>query len=1508
MLRRLLLGCGLVLGVLAPSNSLGQIINSVVGKAINDNRPALDTPLVRPQGLAIDNSGNLIIADRGQFVIRRVAGGTATVIAGGGDIFDDAIPVPAKSAGLDYPVFMAVGADGTVYFSDYNDARVRKITPGGLVTTVAGTGYYGYYGDGGKATLADLSNPTGVALDRTRNLLYISDSSNSVVRRVNLTTGIIETVAGTGVYGYSGDGGPGVNAQLNYPWGLAVDAAGNLYIADADPITYLGLIRKLSVGGTISTLVPSTAGLDGPTALAFDPFGNLYVADYWNYQVVRVGSGGSLTTYAGGGEGSFLPLEDVPATSEFLFRPYGLAFDASGNLYVSEAGWNIVRRVDAATGRIRTVAGSVANVLDGGPAISAPLAYPFGLAMSAAGDLYIADLDHQRIRKATPGGTISTVAGNGVAYSAPDGVLSGNFNTVDYPIGLSLDSSGTNLYFTEAFTVVRKLNLATRQLTTVAGRPYDYGYSGDNGPATSAQLADPIQAIVASSGDVYISDRNNNCIRRVRSGIITTVAGICVTDTNGGYSGDGGPATQAQLSYPMGLAFDRNGDLLIADSGNSIVRRLSLSTGIITRVAGIPRTYGYSGDLGSPLRAELGSPAWLAVDQNGTLFISDEYNSAIRVVRAGVIDTLAGIGYSGFAGDGGEARFAWLSTPEGLALDGSGNLYFADADNNRVRKITLAGLTPPTLSVTPASLSFRVTQDGEPPPARFLLIRNTGSGFLNWQFDLRLPPAGSGTFTGGPWLYLSNFEGGSAPTLVEVSVDPSDVPPGTHQGQVVIISPGSNNATVTIPLTLTVDPPVAPLVSLSTREMYYEAVQGGAAPASKILSITNSGSGSLSWQASSTTFRGGNWLTLSRASGTTQAGGTASTIAVAANPANLSPGFYVGIVTVTNLDDGSPSSVLVGLSVGSAGGSIFLTSSSFVFYAVQGSNYVPSQITRVLNTGQGIMTWQVQSSVSEGNWLRVSPASGSSDAANLAASPSLTISVDPVGLSPGDYGGYLSVHASGARNTPQLASVILRVLPPGSPPIGQVQPKGLVFSATTGSAPQSQEVTVQTTSGGTLNFVAGTRTQDGATWLTATPTAGSLTSSTDRPRIRVQVSPGTLPAGVYRGSVTVSFSDGTVCEVAVVMIVREPGATSQSFGGVAQGCSPNQQVIISTRLGNNFALPTGWPTTVIAAVTTNCGDPINNSTVAASFSNGDSTILLQNQGGGVYSRDWVPSKATGSSSIVQVTMRALNPALPEASLQLVGTLSADNTNPVVNDGGVVNGASFTANRPVSPGGIVSIYGSNLASGGSCFGGNCSTGLPLPPTLGGVSVRVGGFTAPLFYAGPGQINAQLPAELSGVTSADVVVTARGLVSAPRTIQVDANQPGIFTIDGTRGAILISNSDFLAAPTGSVPGRNARPAPRGQFITIYCTGLGPVNNSPPSGYPASGDPLSRTNTPVSVTIGGVAASNIGFAGLSPGFVGLYQVDVQVPADVTPGAAVSLKITQNGVDSNQVTVAIE
>jgi len=338
-----------------------------------------------------------------------------------------------------------------------------------------------------------------------------------------------------------------------------------------------------------------------------------------------------------------------------------------------------------AQGTITTVAGNGQPGYsgDGGPATAASLSGAVGVAVDAAGNLYIADTSSNRIRKVTPGGTITTVAGNGGAVYSGDGGPA-TAASLNWPSGLAVDAAG-NLYIADNHNHRIRKATAGGTITTAAGNGQQ-GYSGDGGPATAASLNSPYAVAVDSAGNLYIVDSNNNRIRNESSvGTITTAAG------NGqqGYSGDGGPATAASLGSPGGVAVDSAGNLYIADSSNLRIRKVT-SGGTITTLAG-NGAQGYSGDGGPATAASLWGPSCVAVDAAGNLYFADTWNSRIRkVALGGTITTVAGNGRMAYSGDGGPPTAAALNLPQGVAVDAASNLYISDYFNYRIRKVLAA--------------------------------------------------------------------------------------------------------------------------------------------------------------------------------------------------------------------------------------------------------------------------------------------------------------------------------------------------------------------------------------------------------------------------------------------------------------------------------------------------------------------------------------------------------------------------------------------------------------------------------------------------------------------------------------------------------------------------------------------------------------------------------------------------------------------------------------------------
>ncbi|MCY4566656.1 MAG: hypothetical protein OXE40_19510, partial [Gammaproteobacteria bacterium] len=366
-------------------------------------------------------------------------------------------------------------------------------------------------------------------------------------------------------------------------------------------------------------------------------------------------------------------VDDGPATDALFRVPTGVAVDATGNLYIADLGNNRVRRLDAVTGIVATVAGTGEGSFggDGGPAVDAHLFTPRRVALDANGNLYVAEVQNSRVRRVEAAtGVISTVAGTGATGFSGDGGPAVDAS-LDRPAGLGLDASG-NLYIADTGNQrIRRVDAATGVMSTFAGTG-EGDFGGDDGPAVDAQLRTPTGVAVDANGNVFIADLYNHRIRRVDAdtGVITTVAGTGIE----GFGGNGGPAVDALLSMPSDLSVDANGNLYIVDSNNLRIRRVDADTGVISGVAGSGE-YGFRGDGGPALDALLGSPSDVAVDATGNLYIADAHNHRIRRVKVatGIIDSVAGRGN----GDGGPAADALLISPTDVAVDAIGNLYIA---------------------------------------------------------------------------------------------------------------------------------------------------------------------------------------------------------------------------------------------------------------------------------------------------------------------------------------------------------------------------------------------------------------------------------------------------------------------------------------------------------------------------------------------------------------------------------------------------------------------------------------------------------------------------------------------------------------------------------------------------------------------------------------------------------------------------------------------------------------
>jgi len=675
------------------------------GKAANFNGPL---------SVAIDSSGNLFVADYRNGTIRKVtSAGVVTLFAGAAGV-TGSVNGTGSGASFSAPRSVAVDSSGNVYVADTGNNLIRKITSAGVVTTLAGTA--GTAGStNGTGTAASFNFPSGVAVDTSGNV-YVADTFNQVIRKIT-SAGVVTTLAGTvGTLGHvdSTDGSP----TFDYPSGVAVDSSGNLYVADQGN----SVIRKITASGVVSTLAGTALALgrtDGtgaaarfthPSGVAVGSTGTVYVADYENHMIRKISATGDVVTLAGTGgvRGSLDGTGYILSPSEF-WRPTNLAMDGSGNIYVSDTFNDTIRKISP-TGVTSTVAGvagtagsaDTAAANGSTAAVVATFNGPSGVAVDGSGIIYVADTYNHTIRKVAVDGTVTTLAGTPPAANTvgTPGFANGTGAAAkfSFPSGLAVSPDNSTLYVADyGNDVIRAIDIASQAVTTFAGTA---GVAGSgNGNGTGASFDQPRDVAIDSSGNLYVADTGNHVIRKITpAGDVSTLAGSA--GSAGAVDGNG---TGAKFDGPAGVGVDSSGNVFVADSNSSTIRKIT-PAGAVTTVGG---SAGVSGDVDATgTAARFNFPTGIVVDSAGNLFIADNNNNTIREGVAPTTTTGPIVGppiSSGNPNGGGTPGGTAITltgvngtgsflNPAGLTMDSAGTVYIADTQHHTIKKVTSAAI------------------------------------------------------------------------------------------------------------------------------------------------------------------------------------------------------------------------------------------------------------------------------------------------------------------------------------------------------------------------------------------------------------------------------------------------------------------------------------------------------------------------------------------------------------------------------------------------------------------------------------------------------------------------------------------------------------------------------------------------------------------------------------------------------------------------------------------------
>jgi len=1204
------------------------------------------------------------------------------------------------------------------------------------------------------------------------------------------------------------------------------------------------------------------AQLGGAWHMTFDAQGNLYWAEPNLNQVMRMSPDGIITVVAGNGLPNFAGDNGL-ARAASLHQPLGVAVDAAGVVYITDSRNGRVRRVDRA-GIITTFASG--------------LRQPAGICIDRRGNLLVTERAAHRIRSIEPDGASSIIAGIGEAGFSGDGgpALQARFSEPD---GLAADRDG-NIYVID-LRRVRKIDPGGVITTIIGGGDQPIA---DGLPATQVR---PVWTTgIALLGQVvYFSDQLGHRVYRLTpSGTLLSVAGNGVP----GFSGDGAGGRQAMLSSPTGLAIDNAGNLLVADSGNSRIRRVTPSE-IISTVAGrdVP-----IGDDGPAANARFRTPGGISLDTAGNLYIAEtDAHRVRRVTPSGIIGAFAGTGLAGFSGDNGPAVRAQLSYVTATATDLRGNVYLADRLNGRIRRVDPAGNIS-TIATGTQTIGGLSVVNGPPAIATDrngnVYWSNAGGNMVRTSRVIRYSPDGNLSVVAGEGTPGFSGDGGPAVSarigfVVAIAVDAGGaVYLGDQMPRVRRID---RNGIIT---------------TIAGTGQEGHSGDGGPATQARLTEVTG-----LAFDQAGNLYIGtetrirrvdpSGIITTYAGSGRAGYSGDGGS----ARSATFAGTRGMAVDSQGNLYFADYPNDRIRVIQAARGPSILLSQRGLTFTASAGGNTPATQSFNVVNGAEGSLNWNLATSVLGGvrNWISVNRNTGASPPGG--AGPPVDVRADPTGLSPGVYYGQIDVSAPGAANSPQSVTVVLNLLRQGESAGVTVDPAGLLFTGIPGGPnPAAQSLRIVNSAGRPVPFGATASFGDRRAWFAASPASGTLAPG-QVATVEVRPNIAGFETGVFNATLTFAFGNDLPTRLVPMALVLSPtgGAPQTAKSGRAADCSPRRLVPVFTTLGPRFTIATGYPNAIEVRVVDDCAASLADGAVTVTFSNGDPPLPLLSLRDGRWTGSW-QSRGAGEVTLT-AEARSAGDAIA-GSVQITGGLSANaNLPPGVAAGGVLSAASYGLGLPAVPGGIVSIFGSALADAPQA-----AAALPLRNSLGGTQVFLANRPLPLVFVSPNQINAIIPYDIP-VNARQHLLVRRGTTqSLPESVEVQAAQPGIFTRDNSgRGDAIV----IVAYPDGSqaLAGPD-NPVTAGDVIVIYATGLGDVDPRAVAGSGTPVTPLSNALAPVRLTIGGVEAQVL-FAGLTPGFTGLYQINAVVPDGVEPGDAVLMVASQGNRTSPPVTVAV-